>query len=260
MQRPWSASQPSKARRGRGFILLYTLWLLLGGAVLFAALSAASISRSRSAASELAALQVRAALETAVHASVFELMARRHASGDPPVTRNVRVDGIPMSVEVVDQAGLLDVNAASVADLTALLARLGVQDAATVAAAVVRARPVVGLWQLAPALNVVPHHLDCLAAVLTFSSGLSRPDVRLVPHRLARLLDLPSEPSGHQGIGVNLSGSGIGYVIRTQAGDSQGRGGALTAAVILGGRRDNPVLVTDWYWHSSAKAECPWSS
>ena len=37
-------------RRIEGFVLLYTLWLLLGGVVLFATVSGLTLGRSRSAA------------------------------------------------------------------------------------------------------------------------------------------------------------------------------------------------------------------
>jgi hypothetical protein len=76
---------------------------------------------------------------------------------------------------------------------------------------------------------------------------------------VARVLDLSTEPDLRQGIGVNSPGAGIGYTIRARTWGPQVRGGALTAAVILGGRTDRPVLVTDWHWHASAAMECQWA-
>lgn len=232
--------------------------MLLGGVVLFAALAAASISRARGAVSGISNLQVRSALESAVHATAFELLKRGQAAGGVPQTRVVTIGELAVSVEVVDQDGLLDVNKSSAADLAVVLRALELSDPESRAAVIVSARPLTSLGQLTQVLEAATEPVDCLSSMLTFSSGLARPDSRLAPVRLVRLLSLASPGGGQEGIGAPRSGSGLGYLIRAQTSAVAGQGGAIAAAVVVSGRTDAPLRVMDWYWQSSGALACPW--
>lgn len=258
-QQPWPAvrhrsfaSRPS--RRDRGFVLLYTLWILLGGVVLFASLSGMSASRAKSAKAGLVSLQTRTALESGVHAAIFDLLRQSQMPIGPPTARAATIDGTSMTIEVLSSDGLLDANAASTADLTKLFDSLKVAAPASMAAAVTSARPLRGLDELARLPGADADLMWCLSQVLTFTSGLDRPVPTLAPASLRRQFDTAPPVGGPGRVATAATRVGAGFVVRAWTAPSSGSSLGLVASVLLSGQTEHPSRVSAWSWVVQPKA------
>lgn len=258
-QQPWPAvrhhsfaSRPS--RRDRGFVLLYTLWILLGGVVLFASLSGMGASRAKAAKVGLMALQTRTALESGLHAAIFALLRQSQAPIGPPTTRAALFDGVPMTIEVVNSDGLLDANAASSTNLSKLFDSLKVAQPALLAAATISARPITGLDELAGLRGVDPGLLWCLSQVLTFESGRDRPVAMLAPESLKRLFGTGLPVGGSGSATTATTRVGAGFLVRVWTAHSSGSGLSLVASVLLSGRTEQPSVVSAWSWLMQAES------
>ena len=91
MRRRCCANRPTE-----GFVLLYTLWLLLGGVVLFATVSALAMGRARGAAASTEWLRSTAAAESAAHEAMFRLVVRGKMALATAPAADVLIDGVRM--------------------------------------------------------------------------------------------------------------------------------------------------------------------
>jgi general secretion pathway protein K len=122
------------ARRERGFALLIVLWTLALLAFLAAVFAAAARTEARIAFNLRSGMVQEANANGAVYAAAFHLLDRSDKHWDADGTRHeVSVPGGTVAVRVTDEANKINLNAASVDLLRALL--LGVGADATTASA-----------------------------------------------------------------------------------------------------------------------------
>ena len=133
MRRPTLRPGPADA----GFALLVVLWTLVLVSLLFAILAGASRSDAQLTANLRSAAELEAVADGAIHTALFDLLRRGGTARDVALATG-RLSGADVGVDVVDQSGLVNPNAASPDLLAALLLRLGADpgQAIRVAAAV----------------------------------------------------------------------------------------------------------------------------
>lgn len=238
----------------RGFVLLYTLWVLLGGVILLGGVSLWSQQHSRATAAQLKAQQLEAKLESAAHGLSFRLLslASKPLSLAQAQLSSVETNGVRAGLRAVD--GLLDLNHADASDMALVMRAAGVPEAALKAEALIRRRPVQTYASLA-AIGLDERSTRCLLRYVTLSSGLQRPRAELAAADLRGLLGLKLGTGGFVAdeaalaspvVGqVQVAGSGFRYWL-SHASDPQGS--ELVVEVRVTGRGEPPIQVLEWYW------------
>jgi len=241
------------SRRTEGFVLLYTLWLMLGGVALFAAVSALSMQRARATAADASSLRLATATESAAHEMMFKLVARGHRSLAAAESQDLTIDGVRLRAALVHSAGLVDLNNADDDSLERVLSAVGARDPAALARAVRQVRPVHSYAQLAVVDDLDLAMLGCLLRYATLSSGRSRPLFELAPEHVRTALGLTSGSSGGSGVTSpdSIAGGSVRLVIETVGPEGAGR--RLLVDLLVTGRLDRPVAVLDWEWRPTAE-------
>jgi hypothetical protein len=238
----------SKNRRIDGFVLPYTLWLLLGGVSLFALVSALALGRARETAASRDRLKLMASAESAVHETIFRLLA----SGSPALKGSTSfdygADGVRSHVVVVHSEGLLDVNTADDGLARQLLSASGFKDAGLLADDMRRLRPFNSYAQLLPLADARGADLGCFLELVTLFSQKRVPIVESAPAfiRQALALEAKSLPDAVAAPPAGLAGS----VVRMSV-DAVGAGGSgsrLMTDVLFTGRVDRPFGAVEWIW------------
>lgn len=238
----------------RGFVLLYTLWVLLGGVILFGGVSLWSQQRAQATAAQLRSQQLETRLESAAHGLSFRLLSLASTPLGLAQTQLSSFEANGIRAELQATHGLLDLNHADPGDMVLVLRAAGIPDAALKAEALMRRRPVQTYASLA-AIGLDERSTRCLLRHVTLSSGQSRPRAELAPTDLRRLLGLKLGASGFAADDlaaaspvagqVQVAGSGFRYWLR-HAGDPQGS--ELVVEVRVTGRGEPPIQVLEWYW------------
>jgi hypothetical protein len=238
----------------RGFVLLFSLWVLLGGVLLVGGMSMWSAQRARESAALLQAQQVEARLESAAHELSFRLLllAQSPLHVAQSGLSSSDVQGVRSQVQAVH--GLLDLNHAERGDLALVMRAVGVEDAESKVGALIGRRPLQSYAMLSAA-GLDETEIRCLLRHVTLSSGMPRPMPELATQSLRSALRLAplshaTEASNPASVSpvvgeVRASGNGFRYWLGA-AGNREGV--ELVVEVQLTGRTESPVQVLEWYW------------
>lgn len=236
-------------RRTEGFVLLYTLWLLLGGVALLAAVSALAMNRARDATAAMRELRSASAAESAAQEALFKLIIDGRLAL-PALARVERpVDGVRLQVSAVPAAGLIDLNTADTTALrTAFSIALG-NDGPTLLEGVRRHGNVRYYDQLV-ADGVTPGRLSCLLRYVTLASGRPEPVFEFAPGHVRSALELNGRESGTESSAVpapqSLAGESIRIDVVVMEADAPSR--HLFMDALITGRLDRPIHLLDWRW------------
>jgi hypothetical protein len=234
MPRPSSANQ-----RTEGFVLLYTLWLLLAGVAAFAVLSRIVLQRSAEVAAESGSLTISSAMDSALHTVAYELLSQPRAAWSASELRERTFNDVRVSTRMRTAAGLLDLNGATPASLRTMVASIGIADASTVAGKIVAARPIRAYAQLSTLTGMTPWQHDCLRrlASLTGSPPVSPTGPPSVSREVVQRVDSVAAASAE-----SIAGSAIRVFVTATAQRDQ----TLIVDLLFTGKADRPVLITAW--------------
>ncbi len=239
----------------RGFVLLYTLVLLLALATLFLGIQSLSRQQAHATAAQLRSMTQNIKLESAAHELSFQLLqlSALPTEDAQSVLRTLTVDGVEANVVPVD--ALLDLNSAASEHILSLFRSAGVINAAAAADQLLRQRPIQTFAALA-GLSLNDTETRCVMRFATLSSGRPLPTSTDTDPRLLRLLALPAagEPARAGSIAARspvtsdatLAGRAFRYWLRHAGADSTGSD--LVVEVRMTGRTDQPIHVLEWIW------------
>jgi type II secretory pathway component PulK len=217
-----------------GFILLTSIWLLvLGGAIAAAVmLSARTAVRSVKAAEQQ--MTVEQGLQSARDQVIADLMqAGRFSRWAQPAASGSLSTGEPLSIDVrvSQEGGRLDLLAAQQDKIDSLFAALDLptatRESARTSLNALRAtsasgkRPLRSLRELAAQSGWTPQLIGCLLPIITIHSGTTAPSSSAISDPLARILDT-SRRSDEGGAADSQSVAGELYRIETSARLPQG--------------------------------------
>lgn len=236
-------------RRTEGFVLLYTLWLLLGGVAVFAMVSSMTLGRARGTASSAEWLRSTAAAESAAHDAMFNIVARGKRALAASSRTDSLIDGVRMNVDVIRGDGLVDLNSADATVMRRLLAAVFRGDASGLARSIESSRPLRNFAQVVAIEELDVGELACLLRNVTLSSGKATPTSAFAPERLRSALSLELPRNNSNVVAANpdsLAGSSIR--IDVQVVESNGIGRRLLVDVLVTGHSDRPLSVLEWTW------------
>ena len=243
MRRPCGAR-----RRTRGFVLLYTLWLLIGATLIFGLVVRFAVDRSGVVVAERDQLIMEATAESALHDQLFGLLARGQRTPgaprlDPSVARIAAASG--------RSDGLIDLNHADEQWLVQLFSRLGGRDAQATFEKLRLKRPIASYAELVAATGLNEAELACLLQRATLFSARRMPEPDAAPELVRALLGLPQRSAT-----IEVAGSVAAFdTTRSRPWwilvEVQGPLGAmrrLRTEVIVTNRADRPFGVLDRRW------------
>lgn len=235
-------------RRTEGFVLLYTLWLLLGGVVLFATVSALGVGRARGTAASVEWLRTTAAAESAAHDAMFRLVVGGRMALATTPRREALIDGVRMQVNVTNSDGLVDLNAADDAVLGKVFAAALPQETLGLVHAVRSIGTLRSYAQLAAIEGLDAARLACLLRYVTLSSGKSTPATEFAPERVRVALSLQAYERASTAVAAPESLAGSSARIDIEVLQTNGTGRRLLVDALVTGRLDRPVSVLEWQW------------
>ena len=250
-----------KSRQTEGFVLLYTLWILMGGVVLFGALSHISAGRSRGSATTLEWVRMSSAAESAAHEAMFRLVSNNRTALTNSSRRELSIDGLKMRVEIVNSDGLVDLNAADDALLGKIFDSVLPLEMHGAAQKVRRIGRLRNYADLAAVEELQIPSLICLLPYVTLSSGRDSPTPEFAPERVRRVLG-PNEKQDERTT-LATPGSMAGNSARIDIEvmhETQPKKRRLLVDVLLTGRHDSPVSVLEWQWLPSVDSHVPLTS
>lgn len=250
------------ARRSRGFVLLYTLVLLLALGTLLLGIQLLSRQQSQAASAQLRGLANHEQLESAAHELNFRLLQFTSLSPENvgALMRSIKIAGVDATVTPVD--ALLDLNYAAPEHVLSLLQAAGSSNAAAATQQLLRRRPIQTFASLY-AIGLEDASARCVMKLATLSSGRPLPTHAEIDERLRRALSLPAPTAQPQPSGggpnspvatmTGLGGSGFRYWLRLTGEGSAGT--ELVVEVRVTGRTDQPIHILEWIWLPRAHAQ-----
>lgn len=241
--------------RCRGFVLLYTLVLLLAMATLFLGIQSLSKQQAHATAAQLRSMTKNIQLESAAHELSFRLLqlAALPAEDAQMVLRALTIDGVEATVVPID--ALLDLNSAAREHILSLLRAAGAANAATATDQLLRQRPIQTFAALS-GLGLSDTVTQCVMRFATLSSGQPLPSRADTDPRLLRMLALSSPGEQARTVSIaarspvtsyaTLAGRGFRYWLRHAGAESIGSD--LVVEVRMTGRTDQPIHVLEWIW------------
>ncbi len=236
------------SRRTEGFVLLYTLWLLMGGVVLLATVSALAVGRARGAATSVDWLRSTAAAESAGHETMFRLVGGGRLALAATPRRETLIDSVRLQVEATNSDGLVDLNAAEEAVLIKAFAAALPGDATDLVHAVRGIGPLRSYAQLGAIDGLDPAQLTCLLRYVTLSSGKAIPAAEFTPDRVRSALGLRADQGAITAVAAPGSLAGSSARIDVEVLQTDGTGRRLLIDALVTGRLDRPISVLEWHW------------
>lgn len=237
-----------KNKRNEGFVLLYTLWLLLGGVVLFATVSTVAVGRARGAAASVEWLRSTAAAESAVHDQMFRLVVDGSTALRTKIGSDVTFDGVRLRLDTINSDGLVDLNAANDSVLGDVLAVVIPEGAESMTRSLHSLGRLRSYAQLGMIEELTAARLACLLRAVTLSSGKTTPELTLAPAYVGLVLgQRKSTNSNSLAVATeNLAGSSMRIDVSVH--QPAGNGRRLVVDALVTGRLERPVSILDWYW------------
>ena len=235
-------------RRIEGFVLLYTLWLLLGGVVLFATVSGLTLGRSRSAAATSQWLRSTAAIESAAHEAMFRLVVGGSTALATTPGREVFMDGVRMQVDATNSDGLVDLNTADDDVLGRLFAAVLPGNTSGLLKAIRGIGRLRTYSQLTAVSGLEASQIACLLRYVTLSSGKSTPAVEVAPDHVRSALSLRRDQGAITAVAAPGSMAGSSARIDIEVLQTNGPRYRLLVDALVTGRLDRPVSVLEWQW------------
>lgn len=244
-----------KSKRIKGFVLLYTLWLLLGGVALFATLSSLAVGRARGVEASMEWLRSTAAGESAVHDQMFRLVVGGKAALTTTLQGDVSFNGVQMRADIVNINGLVDLNAANDAVLGDVFSAVGSTTSNSLLRRIRGLGKLQSYAQLGMLEELDAEQLACLLHYVTLSSGKPNPEVEFAPGhvRLALNLSIGTQINSAAVAAGALAGTLIRIDIHVL--QSSGSRRRLLVEALVTGRIDRPVSILEWYWLPAASGQ-----
>ena len=240
----------------RGFVLLHTLVLLLVLATLFLGVQSLGVRQATTVAAQARLQVMEARLESAAHELSFRLLELSgHAPGRvASMMRGLVIEGVEASVTPADT--LLDLNHAEADDVLRVMQAAGVNRAAAVTQALLRARPIQTFAAL-QGLGVDAAALPCLLRSATLSSGLRRPVEGHDAPAADRAMPGGARVAGESAVVGPSTLTGRAFRCRIRHAAANGEGGELVVEVRVTGRIEQPIQVLEWFrLPGERKARC----
>lgn len=235
-------------QRTEGFVLLYTLWLLLGGVVIFATASALAMGRARGATASIEWLRSTATAESAAHDQMFRLVVGGKRALATRPQSDITVDAVRMKLDVINSDGLVDLNAANETVLSEVFAAVAPGNSSGLAHAVRSLGRLHSYTQLMMIEGLEAPQLACLLRYVTLSSGKPDPATEFAPEHVRLALNLRNELKNSSAVVAtdSLAGNSVRIGIEVLQQNSSGR--LLLIDAFVTGRVDRPIRILEWQW------------
>jgi len=239
----------------QGYVLISTIWLILLGASIVAAISLTVLNQAQSFASERQSIERQLAQESAYETVVADILFNGPRSNFArlPAKDNYNLNGIEMEVEIVSENGKIDLNNVDPAILERALRGLGISSIPRntylkayrtrreAKKALIGIADVEKEMQQSGIILANSYNEDsalCASKYFTVHSNLTQPTATQSPSELNRALGIVS----NEGSFSSRLGTAIRIMVKVD------NGLPLITVVRITGRLDRPVTILDWYY------------